>query len=396
MAASLNEIIDSDARSTVAAEGQHVPPDLEQLPVHWLLGVPLDPISLATAMRKIDTALTARRRLVIATLNVNFLSLASRDPDFRECLLKVELSVVDGMPLVWLGRLLGIPGLTRVAGSTLVERLRRRNSGRQVRTFFFGGDEGVADAANRNLAASTGDLRGAGSLNPGRGSVEDLSAASILEAINASNADFLAVALGARKGHQWIERNRAALTAPVISHVGAAVGFLAGTLRRAPRLLQRTGFEWLWRLFQEPALARRYAGDALFLIREVASAVVPLLVWRAYAAVAQTSAPITIATDGTNVEIRGAFVARTLPELKVAVATLQASRHDEIVIKLAAISDLDCAALGYLYELRHRAHPRERVRVVGSGSLLVRLLRWHRATALVGPSHGVRRAARRA
>lgn len=396
MAISSNEIIDADARSAAAAERQHVPPDLEQLPVHWLLGVPLDPISLATAMRRIDTALTGRRRLVIATLNVNFLSIASRDPGFRECLLNAELSVVDGMPLVWLGRLLGIPGLTRVAGSTLVERLRERTSGRQVRTFFFGGDEGVADEANKNLAISPGDLRGAGSLNPGRGSVEDLSAPATLEAINASDADFLAVALGARKGHQWIERNRAALTAPVISHVGAAIGFLAGTLRRAPRLLQRTGFEWLWRLFQEPALARRYGSDALFLIHEVATAVVPLLVWRAYAAVVQASAPIAITTDGTTVEIRGAFVARTLPELKVVVATVQASQRDEIVIKLAAITNLDCAALGYLYELRHRAHPRERVRVVGSGSLLASLLRWHRATALVGPAQEVRRSARRA
>jgi N-acetylglucosaminyldiphosphoundecaprenol N-acetyl-beta-D-mannosaminyltransferase len=388
MSESLNDIIDTDGRFAVAAEGQRIPPDVEQLPVHWLLGVPLDPINLATAMRRIDTALTGRRRLVIATLNVNFLAIASRDPDFRECLLNAELSVADGMPLVWLGRLLGIPNLTRVAGSTLVERLRKRTSGRQVRTFFFGGDEGVADEACRNLAVSPGDLRGAGSLNPGRGSVEDLSTPATLEAINASKADFVAVALGAKKGHQWIERNRAALTAPVISHVGAAVGFLAGKLHRAPRLLQHTGFEWLWRLFQEPALARRYASDALFLIHEVATAVVPLLVWRAYTAVVQTSAPIAITTGGTNVEIRGAFVARTLPELKDIVATLQALRPDEIVIRLAAITNLDCASLGYLYELRHRAHPRERVRVVGSGSLLATLLRWHRATALVSPAPG--------
>ena len=74
----------------------------------------------------------------------------------------------------------------------------------------------------------------------------------IIQNINATNADFVLVALGARKGQAWIMANRRQLEAPVISHLGAVVNFAADRIARAPNWAQNMGIEWLWRIYQEP------------------------------------------------------------------------------------------------------------------------------------------------
>jgi len=87
----------------------------------------------------------------------------------------------------------------------------------------------------------------------------------VLQAINASQADFLVVALGAKKGQAWILHNLEHLQVPVVSHLGAVVNFVAGTVQRAPAAWQRAGLEWLWRIKEEPALFGRYWNDGLAL-----------------------------------------------------------------------------------------------------------------------------------
>ena len=84
--------------------------------------------------------------------------------------------------------------------------------------------------------------------------------------MNAARPDFLVVSLGAAKGQAWIMRNLHRLDVPLVSHLGAVVNFVAGEVRRAPRWMQRSGLEWAWRVKEEPALLRRYAGDALRLL----------------------------------------------------------------------------------------------------------------------------------
>src|SRR5688572_13840191 len=149
MSAALKEISASAAVADAAAVVPCAPALAapERRPVHWLLGIPVDPVAETMAMRCIDLAVAQKRQLVIVTANVNFLSVASYEPEFHQALLKADLSVADGMPLVWLGRWLGIPGLTRVAGSTLVNRFMMRREGREVRAFFLGGEDGVARRA---------------------------------------------------------------------------------------------------------------------------------------------------------------------------------------------------------------------------------------------------------
>ena len=87
------------------------------------------------------------------------------------------------------------------------------------------------------------------------------------------------VSLGAEKGQSWIVRNLGRISPPIVSHLGASINFLAGTVQRAPGALQKIGLEWLWRIYQEPHLFARYAKDAAALAGLMLTAIFPLRVW---------------------------------------------------------------------------------------------------------------------
>jgi len=145
--------------------------------------------------------------------------------------------------------------------------------------YFFGGPDGVAERACQVLNEPASGLSCAGFQCPGFGTVEDMSGAATIDRINAGGADFLVVALGARTGQAWIEHNRQRITVPVISHLGAVVNFVAGTVSRAPVWMQRTGLEWLWRIKEEPALWLRYWKDGTALFGLLLTRVLPYVLW---------------------------------------------------------------------------------------------------------------------
>jgi N-acetylglucosaminyldiphosphoundecaprenol N-acetyl-beta-D-mannosaminyltransferase len=243
--------------------------------VHCLLGLPFDAVDLEGAAQRLREAARARRPCAMATPNLNFAVACRSDAEFRDAVIAADLSLADGMPLVWVARLLGAPIPARVAGSDLFERLRREPAPRLL-VYFFGGPDGAAAAACRRLAGDTGGLACAGYESPGFGSLEELSAAERLARINASEADLLVVSMAARKGQCWIERNRARLDVPVLSSLGATLNFAAGSVARAPAWMGAAGLEWLWRVKEEPALWRRYLGDGLAFLRLLATRVLPL------------------------------------------------------------------------------------------------------------------------
>jgi N-acetylglucosaminyldiphosphoundecaprenol N-acetyl-beta-D-mannosaminyltransferase len=257
-------------------EGSPPPADFNR-EVHCLLGLPIDTVDLAAAERRIRAAAATRSPCFLSTPNVNFLIACRTDPVFRTSVMNSDLSVPDGMPLVWLAKMIGIPIRERVAGSTLFDALRY-GPGERLSVYFFGGPDGVAEAAWRQLRCESKGLTCVGYESPGFGSVEQMSSEEMIERINASNADVLVVSLGARKGQAWIERNRSRLNVPVISHLGAVLHFAAGTIRRAPAWMQTAGLEWLWRIKEQPDLWRRYFRDGLGLLNLLLTRVLPY-VW---------------------------------------------------------------------------------------------------------------------
>ena len=245
-----------------------------------LLGLPFDQVDTDQALEIIDQAIVTKAKCFLSTPNLNFIVQAKRDESFYESVIYSDLVVADGMPVIWTAKLLGIPLRSRVAGSSLFERLQNTQRDKPISVFFFGGQGDVAQQAADNLNHTSVGMVACGALNPGMGSVESMSSDEIIEQINAAQPDFLVVALGAQKGQQWIMRNREKLTASVISHLGAVVNFVGDTVQRAPLGWQKVGLEWLWRIVQEPLLWKRYFVDGLWFLRFMVTHVLPLALYQ--------------------------------------------------------------------------------------------------------------------
>ena len=243
-------------------------------PVHAVLGLPVDAVTLHAAQAKIYSTVAARHSCFLSTPNLNFAINCLSDADFRSSVINSDLSLADGMPLLWVARLFGMPMPERVTGSGLFERLQRHPE-RMLSVYLFGGNDGAASAAEKKINAEPSGLHCVGHWSPGFGSVDAMSSEAIINDINNSHADFLLVALGAKKGQAWIERNRARLSVPLTSHLGAVINFAGGGIRRAPQWMQTLGLEWLWRIREEPHLWRRYWHDGLVLLRLLLTRVLP-------------------------------------------------------------------------------------------------------------------------
>src|SRR5689334_8020186 len=185
-------------------------------------------------LRRIDEAADTKSPFLISTANLHFLVTSQSDSQFRESLLTSDLCTADGMPIVWLARCLGIPISQRIAGSDIFEELKSaRRRAKQLKVFLFGGVQGAAAAACQRLNTEASGLACVGWYDPGFCSVDAMSTDAILQAVNSSNADFLAVALGAEKGQAWLLKNHERLQIPVRVHLGATINFQAGILKRS-------------------------------------------------------------------------------------------------------------------------------------------------------------------
>ncbi len=318
-----------------------------------ILGLPFDVISTEQAVGQLSDAAHRYQRCFLSTPNLNFVVASLSGGAFRDSVIRSDLSVADGMPLVWIAKLLGLPIAERVAGSTLFERLRMRKDGAEkLRVYFFGGPDGVAATAAEKLNASASGLVCTGYESPGFGSIEQMSTPAILNRINASQADFVVVALGAKKGQAWIEHNLDALNAPVISHLGAVVNFVAGTVERAPRWVQRIGGEWLWRIWEEPSLWRRYLYDGFTLIKLMSRHVLPCALMvrlRKPELDALVSARIRLQQHLSHISIHasGAWDERNLTAMR-AIFTDATMMPADIRIDFSEVTHVDSACIALL------------------------------------------------
>ena len=204
-----------------------------------------------------------RDRFQVATVNVDFVVNAQHDQVLREILLRADLCVADGMPVVWYSKLKGVPLRERVTGADLVPALVDRSREHGWRVLLFGSAPGVAEAAADLLV---GRFPGASVHGISGPMLRDVAAMEQewLDAITELRPDVICVALGNPKQEKWIEAFRSRLGVPVLIGVGGTLDFLVGGRRRAPDWMKRSGLEWVYRAAQEPGrLGRRYLRDAI-------------------------------------------------------------------------------------------------------------------------------------
>ena len=350
--------------------------------VHCLLGIPIDAVDLTTALRAIRTAAAASSSYLVSTPNLNFLVKSISDPEFSESLLLSDLCPPDGMAIVWIARLLGIPVKQRVAGSDIFECLRSEAlENQRLQIFLFGGAEGVAEAACAALNKEQRGFECVGSLNPGYGCIEEMSDAKTIGTINASHAQILAVALGAKKAQAWLLRNHYSLRVPVRVHLGATLNFAAGVVKRAPQSMRKLGLEWLWRIKEEPHLWRRYAYDGLILLRLLVTHIAPLAVinaWhRTQARVQHRNLMVSETRDQDSIAIKfsGTALGQNSAIARACFAKVATGRK-AVTLDLSDLHYADSGFLGLLLMLRKQLRSNGKsLQLTGISGRMARLMR---------------------
>ena len=222
-----------------------------------LLSVRVDRVDYSRALDAIHRLLKSEGCKQVVTLNPEYVMRAEQSGRLLRIINAAELSVPDGIGIVWASRILGDPLPDRVTGTGLLPRICGLCAGTGHSIFLLGGEPGVAAAAATELQSRHPALRVAGvsSADPDPATDD-----RTVEEINRSGADVLAVAYGCPKQDLWIDRNRDRLEdVRVAIGVGGAFDFISGQIPRAPRLMRKAGMEWLFRLWLEPQRARRMA-----------------------------------------------------------------------------------------------------------------------------------------
>ena len=219
----------------------------------------------------------------VATLNVDFVANAvsgwpfGGNDELWGYLKAADLVTADGMPIVLLSKILRRPLPERVTGADMVPAICRRCAEEGLSVYVLGGDREAVEEAFEKMGDrhSTADDRhpdvdcrvsNVKNKPPLLAGVDPAfvklgeDQPEIVERINAAKPDVLFVALGNPKQELWMGRNKAKLDVGVVIGIGGTFNFLAGRVKRAPRWMQKSGLEWIYRIVQEPGrLWKRYA-----------------------------------------------------------------------------------------------------------------------------------------
>ncbi len=224
--------------------------------VRQLFGVPIHAATIAQTIELCDNAIRAHDRLVIGVVNAAKIVRMQKQMSLREAVLRADLVLADGMSVVWASRILGQQLPERIAGIDLFYSLLDLADRQRYSVYLLGAEQNVLDIVMKRVRESYPNARIAGSQN---GYFDEDDAAGIAEDIRSSRADILFVAITSPKKELFLETYGDRLEVPVCHGVGGTFDIMAGKVKRAPSVWQKTGLEWLYRTFQEPRrLWKRY------------------------------------------------------------------------------------------------------------------------------------------
>jgi N-acetylglucosaminyldiphosphoundecaprenol N-acetyl-beta-D-mannosaminyltransferase len=231
----------------------------KMLPARFpVICVGISAITMETATASIHNWIANRNRQYVNVCTTHTVLECYDTPALRQVVNHSGMATPDGMPLVWLGRLNGWP-VERVYGPDLMLAICDYGQAHGYRHYFYGGAAQVPEQLAEKLQRRFPDMQVAGCFSPPFRELTSVEEQAIADQINASAADIVWVGLGTPKQDYWVARMRVQLDAPVLIAVGAAFDFHSGRVRQAPRWMQRSGLEWLFRLIQDPQrLWKRY------------------------------------------------------------------------------------------------------------------------------------------
>ncbi|MET3684228.1 N-acetylglucosaminyldiphosphoundecaprenol N-acetyl-beta-D-mannosaminyltransferase [Alkalibacillus flavidus] len=225
------------------------------------LGVRVSPLTYDDILNQVNEMIATNDQATIFAVNPEKIMTARQDDELRHLLNNATFQIPDGVGVLLASKLYNGRVKERVTGVDLSERLLGLANDKGYRVFFYGAKEAVGQKMQARLQERFPNLTIAGYQN---GYDDDPDA--LVDRINESGADMLFVALGSPKQERWINDYRERLNVSVIQGVGGTFDVLAGEVKRAPKITQKLGIEWLYRLLSDPKRWRRQIALPKFLL----------------------------------------------------------------------------------------------------------------------------------
>ena len=230
-----------------------------------VLDAPVDVINMETALAFVDDTVAARKpgNYVLAMDPEKTFALR-RDRQLGDFFEDAALLLPDGIGVVLAARFLHGARIGRVPGADFMQEICRHASEKGYRVFIYGATEEVNVASVAKLKQRYPGLQIAGRAN---GYVSSDAMEALVDEINDSEADILFVALGSPRQENWMRDNGPGLKVPLCLGIGGTLDTIVGKVRRAPKIFQRLGLEWFYRLICQPSRIGRQRALPLFALQ---------------------------------------------------------------------------------------------------------------------------------
>ncbi|MFV0314692.1 MAG: WecB/TagA/CpsF family glycosyltransferase [Anaerotignum sp.] len=219
-----------------------------------VLGVPFDAVTMNEAVERVKSFLKMQGQYFICTPNPEIVMQAQKNKELMSILQEADMVVPDGIGVVWASKYSQIRLKERVAGYDLTQKLFAELAKTDETIYFFGGAPGVAAEAARKMTKEYPGLKIVGYHN---GFFDNLEEKVIIRDIKNLSPSILLVGLGAPKQEKWIYENMRLFDAKISIGVGGSFDVMAGKMKRAPKIFQKLGLEWFYRLITQPTRWRR-------------------------------------------------------------------------------------------------------------------------------------------
>lgn len=224
-----------------------------------ILGVEISAVNMSQTLECFEEWIGQREPNYVCVTPAHGVMDCLEDGDLREIFNHSGLTTPDGMAIVWLLRWRGARHVERIYGPDLMLKVCERGLKSGWRHYFYGGKPGVPEALEKHLKERYPELQVAGHHSPPFHPLSPEEDGVMVEGIQATRPDIVWVGISTPKQERWMSEHVGRLGVPALVGVGAAFDFLSGEKRQAPRWIQRSGLEWLFRLINEPRrLWRRY------------------------------------------------------------------------------------------------------------------------------------------
>lgn len=244
--------------------------DRLDLPFKSVIGFPVTAVAFDQQIAILMEWAKSRLSKVVCIANVHMLIEGHRSQSFAQVLQQsADLVTPDGMPLVWMLRLMGAVEQNRVAGLDVLMSACKLAANEKVSVFFLGSQSTILNRIRTRLQQDFPDLEIAGMEPLPFRPLTQAEDEAVIRQINQSGAGLVFVSLGCPKQEIWMANHKGQIHAVMIG-LGGAFPIYAGLHKRAPEIVRSLGFEWLYRLIQEP---RRLWGRY--------SSTIPVFIWLA-------------------------------------------------------------------------------------------------------------------